>query len=338
MRTVRAWYSGAETARDTYARDQVMLAAAAAEPDVGWWRLWHRPQPGLAAGRFHRLPADARVARRLSGGRIVPVGPGVLCATLAISRSAMLDRRGGELRPDQVLNRALRPVLALVRELGADAFYPGRDLVTVGGRAILYASFTVASDGVLLIEQLVSLRTPFSSLAALLSEADPLGVAAVDRDTFSSSIALADLMEPPPEESWPDHLVRHAGGAWGAHVEVSAELERILSAATPPSDEAYRSFARERGPRPIGHASAIAIAMLGVLEVSASLVDGVMSETQISGDVIAPFETLETVASACDGLPPGDGEIPSRIQNALAADGGFALGMGDLAALIQRLT
>jgi lipoate-protein ligase A len=170
-----------ESAATTFARDQLLLLRCA-DDAVARARIWRRRESGLLLGRFHRADpascawADAKegggdtvqcgLSRRLSGGRIVPVGPGVVCITMAVPVVDWLDFSLREprpeqvikraLRPEQVLNRALRPLLALLRGDGVDAFYAGRDLVTVGGRAVAHASFTVMRDGVAMVEMQVA--------------------------------------------------------------------------------------------------------------------------------------------------------------------------------------
>src|SRR4051794_27338552 len=91
---------GNEDAVTTFARDQLM-ALRCADDAVARARIWRRSTPGLLLGRFHRIDPRARtsISRRLSGGRIVPVGPGVVCITIAVPVVDWLDRAGGALRP-----------------------------------------------------------------------------------------------------------------------------------------------------------------------------------------------------------------------------------------------
>jgi hypothetical protein len=142
MQVARALFvesGGAESRATTFARDQ-LAALRCADERAARARIWHREARGLLLGRHHRIdvssPSSAGLSRRLSGGRIVPVGPGVTCITLFVPLVDWLDPKTPGIKPQQVLNRALRPLLALLRERGVDAFYGGRDLVTVERRTI----------------------------------------------------------------------------------------------------------------------------------------------------------------------------------------------------------
>ena len=76
MGMIDLWDAGPESPLDTFRRD-LAAAAHAARSGQASCRLWRRRAPGLSAGRFHRLPRGrAGLERRLSGGRIVPLGPG----------------------------------------------------------------------------------------------------------------------------------------------------------------------------------------------------------------------------------------------------------------------
>ena len=120
-RALDFWNAGIESPSETFARDQFSLLIAAWQGRAVA-RLWRARDSGLSLGRFHRR--DSRcdcdcggLVRRLSGGRIVAQGPGVACLTLAVPEVAWLDPGAQRLRPDQVLNRALRPVLAALLSL-----------------------------------------------------------------------------------------------------------------------------------------------------------------------------------------------------------------------------
>jgi len=342
-RVIKIWDAGYESAGETFERDQLMLAAAAAEPTVGWWRVWQRPHASPFAGRYHRLPIDGTIARRLTGGRVVPVGPGVVVSTLVVSTSSMIDKSGARLRPEQVLNRALRPTLAALRDAGVDAFYPGRDAVTVNGKTVACASFTVTPDGLLLVEQFLAVERAFSNLRALMADADTERIAAVDSGVFDGSIALTDLekhLDPAVEKergTWVRRLASAARETWSAGVERSADFESILACATPASRVCRERFQSERGPLPGDHSIRASLSMLGVVEVSAKLSSGRISDLAVSGDVIAPFSTLDRVGSVCEGLVPAVEVVTPAVARAVRDDGGFVLGANDLASLIAGL-
>ena len=71
------------------------------------------------------------------------------------------------------MNRAVRGVLEACGRLGVEAYYPGRDLVTVAGRPMGWIALTADGDGVTLVEAGVSVHADLSVLPRLLDRADP---------------------------------------------------------------------------------------------------------------------------------------------------------------------
>ncbi len=236
QRKLSVWDAGEETAGQGFARDHLMMALAARD-GVALARLWRRSEEGLSLGRFHRRrPGDARLARRLSGGRVVAVGPGIQCLNLVFPSVDWLEAASAGLRPlqpSQVLNRALRPLLSLLRACGADVIYPGRDLVTLGGCPLAHAAFTVAPDGVCLVEAQLGVEVSLSRTPALLAEYDPQGVAGVDTGSLANAVALsASLRRSPRRGAWGELLSGHFGAEFDCSVRVAgAELDHSAGAA-----------------------------------------------------------------------------------------------------------
>ena len=77
--------------------------------------------------------------------------------------------------------------------------------------------------------------------------------------------------------------------------------------------------------------------MLGAVEAAARLDAGRLHDVEITGDVIAPFHTLDAVAASCEGVRAGTGEVRSAVDRALLLPGSFVLGAPDLAGLLTRL-
>lgn len=304
-------------------------------------RVHHAVDPGLALGRYHRLDArNARIARRVTGGRAVAAGPGLIELTLVAPASQWLDPEGGTLGPERILNRSLRPLLGVLRAAGVDAFYPGRDLVTVGGRTLACAAFTVLPDGLLLVEQVLAVEESLGALASRLAELDPDGVAAIDAGVFQDALALSDLG---PTTAWGpaglvEALAAEAERCWRCRAETPSAPPPAFAAVQRPSDAAYVAFRRERGPLVAGRASSAALTMLGVVELAATVAaDGRLRDVEISGDLIAPYATLEDLAAALDGARPTAAHARRRLAPLLADPRHFVLGSPDLAELVERL-
>ena len=316
---------GLEEPRRTFARDLQMLLAVGRDGS-GLARLWRAAEPALSLGRFHRRAPDSpRLLRRLSGGRIVPIGPGVQCLTMAVPSVDWLDPATAPLRPDQVLNRGLRPMLDALRGLGVDVFYPGRDLVTARGRTLAHASFTVMRDGATLIEMHVAETTSFAELPSMLAALDPAGVAAADVASMEAAVSLADVGV--AAAAWPE-LLSATGmvmrGAWA---------DTMLTA----DEAAWSDHQDELGPAADGLAIAAAPTMLGVVECSVRMRGDRLTELRITGDVIAPFHTLDDIASACEAMPLRMPQVRRALAGALSQPRSFLLGIPDLDAIIERL-
>jgi hypothetical protein len=336
VRTLHLWDAGFDSPLESFRSDQAMMAVVGCGRDQAACRLWQRPARSLCAGRFHRIPAVvAGMDRRQSGGRVVPTGPGVLACTLVLPGVAWLEPAAGHLRPEQVLNRALRPLLALLRALAVDVFSAGRDLVTFQRRVLLYAAFAVAADGVIVVDQFVSLDEPFSIVTELLAQCDPAGVAGVEAEAFAGAVTLSDLVALPARESWLALLGEHLAAEFGCEVCIA---DALTAAVVHQADEsAHAAFRAERADPPLDAVSAAAPTMLGMIEANAVLVDGRVHDLVVCGDLIAPFGTLELVAAECEGQRLHAAALERAVTTALADPASFILGVRDLGALIARM-
>ena len=135
-------------------------------------RAFTTPGEPVSTGRFHPTVAPearSRLWRRLSGGRTVPFGDGFLGFSLLLPhRSALVSDDPFYLSPYQVPNRYARGVLTALRALGIDAFYPGRDFVTVRRRTVAMLTFETDEHGGLLFEGVIALDRGFDVLGARL--------------------------------------------------------------------------------------------------------------------------------------------------------------------------
>jgi len=369
-RAIEIEVGASEDFASTFARDQLMILRCARDGNARA-RVWRRGAAGLLLGRFHRadpascvaapksgsgtdfppasslapgfstgrsepVPDFGGVSRRLSGGRIVPVGPAVVCITMAAPVVNWFDGAGGALRPDQVLNRALRPLLAMLRGDGIDAFYPGRDLVTVNGRAIAHASFTVMRDGVAVVEMHVAEAPAFTDLPALLDRLDPGGIAGVDRSALAGATSLAETATAArSDEEWAGVFARFAAAGFACEAAVKGEPDG--QDVTLAHESAARDFLLSPGPLEQGALSAAAVSMLGMVECSARMRGDRVTGLRVTGDLIAPFHTLDDVSAECEGQPFRAANIRKALARAMARPRSFVLGLRELDELILRI-
>ena len=342
MRVLRLYETESQTAAAAFGHDQALLArASTGGGQAASLRLWRRPAPGLALGRFHRMdPGTGNgggLERRLSGGRAVVVGPGVLGLSMVFPNLAWLG--GEELAPQQVPNRALRPLLQALRALGVDAFYGGRDLVTADRRALAHVSFTRMPDGVWICEQHLAVSQNFSQLGRLTAELDPRGIAAIDGGAYDESVSLEELAGVGAEARLSALLAEQCHQEFDCEVVEGGPCEAIAAKAPGHGGGvgAFEAFQAERGPLCEGRVSAAAISMLGAVEVSAATSGGLIHDLRIDGDLIAPFYTLEAVGQELEGQALEKSVIEGCLLRVLERPENFILGADQIAAVIGRL-
>ncbi len=349
-RRMRIEVGGSEDAATTFARDQLMTLRCA-DDGVARARVWRRPHSGLLLGRFHRADsascgppgesgpavsaASGGLSRRLSGGRIVPVGPGVVCITMTVAVVDWLDPAGKALRPEQVLNRALRPLLAMLRGDGVAAFYGGRDLVTVEGRPIAHASFTVMRDGAAVVEMHVAEAAAFAELPSLLDRHDPRGTAGVDRDALRGATSLVEMgVAARSDQEWTERVAAFSASGFACDACVATDGEGDVTTAHP---SAAHDFLADPGPAEEGVRGAAAVSMLGVVECSGRVDGDRLHDLRVTGDLIAPFHTLDDIAGECEGEPLRPDAIRKALARVMARPRSFVLGLRELDELILRI-
>ena len=306
---------GCITPAESLALDRVLLQRVADERQP-WLRVCTWPGDVLVLGRFHPPLAGAGVHRRLSGGRVVPGGAGFVQLSLALPhRSALESDDPHALRPEQALNRAVRGIMGGLEMLGLEPYYPGRDVITVGGKAIGWLSLAVEGGGATLVEAGICLARGLDVLPQLADRLDPHGEIPVTFWRAEETVTLSSALQSGALE------VRELGLAIAEGYRRRLQMEPVMTDA-PVADG--RMPIETRAPeRP--HARRAV--MLGALLASARVDDeGALHDVWLGGDVIAPAATLESLARTLEGRPPVEAELQNLIAGVLAQPDDFLLG------------
>lgn len=307
-------------AQDAPVRDRALLAAAAGERRA-FLRLRTHPGDVLAIGRWHRRPTGpdaATVVRRLTGGRAAPAGSGFVGIGLVLPHRAALV--GGDplaLRAEQVVNRCVRGVLEALRGEGVDAYYPGRDTITVGGRLLALLAMDVDDAGALLFETFLALDADFTTLPRLLDRVDPGGAITASPLGDDEVTSVARLLgEAPSLEQLAAWTGRGHAAVSGWDIVPARPVAGVASA--PLDDRAARLAHRGR-----------VTTMLGALEADVALgPDGRIGAVQLTGDVIASAATIHGLERALVGVEAERGAVQRLVDAVVAAPGHFVLGVG----------
>jgi lipoate-protein ligase A len=286
----------------------------------------------LSLGRFHVVPpachGPVTVGRRKSGGRVAPLGDGYLALALASPHAAALV--GGEphtVLPGQVLNRAVRGLLGALESLGVPAYYPGREVVTVGGRVLAALGFETAADGATLVEACVAVRRSFAEVSGFADRADPGGVVPVDLMLPDQATSLAEASGRAPDlDELTAALSMGYASRLGLEVATSQELRppdpdpSWLDAGRLPAHLDRHALARE---------------MLGVLEVYAACEGRVITDVRVCGDVIAPSATIARIEASLRGAPIDRPELVRRVTEAAGEEADAVLGVRSIATIAE---
>lgn len=303
-------------------RDRTVLARALAEGRPGL-RFFTLAQDTVVLGRYHRRPDGhgMALARRLSGGRIVPGGEGFVGIALALPhRSALVGANPRALSAEQVLNRCVRGLLDGLRRLGIEPFYPGRDLVTVGGQAIAVIGLEVMSDGATLFEAVLAMDRDLTVLPTWLDRADPEGVVAAHMWTAGEVTCVGARTG----RTW---LLEDLAGAVTQGYHDLFDLHFAVGSDPPTAipDDGWLDIRRHRPELDCG---AHLGTMLGRIEAHGRRDGtGAIASLELAGDVLANATAVERLEQALVGVLPTAGAVHARVIEAFSGPDDFLLGV-----------
>ena len=335
---------GLSLAQDAYFLHGVTAPSAPRRPLL---RVYDVPGDGIALGRYHLPPKPVDTAdgpwlyRRRSGGRAVPFGEGFLGVALILPhRSALLSVDPFALAPHQVLNRYVRGILDACKVLGLNAFYPGRDAVTSGGRVMGLISFEVDGRGATLVETILAVGRDFSLLPLLLDVADPEGAIKAEMPEATHMTCVERELGRTVEFEELAEAVRR-----GYEQQFQLTLEPHLLAAAEQS--AIDAIARERfaadrwlrarqmPPGPWRHASTRG--QLGIFETYVDVAQGSVRDVRLTGDFIANSPAMDQLESALRACAPEWHAIHAIVSAVFAQPANFMLGIGKLSTIADTI-
>jgi lipoate-protein ligase A len=298
---------------------------------------------GLPLGRYHLYEGPAQRAglstwRRLTGGRLVGSGHGWLNLALMLpSRDALLPAHDPRLKPDQVMNRYVRGLLAGLRELGLDCFYPGRDVVTFERREIAMCTFDTDASGAMLFEAVLAINRGMEEVVHELERFDPDGqlpcamygpdvatklVRELDRDVTFAEVAGAIARGYSNLLGGGDR--RELTALENAHAErrgAAMEQRGWLQLSTP--DNLMSRLASQ----------------LGTIEARAKIsADGAVESIGLFGDLIANSPGLALFQSEMIGRRLDLASVSTAVMKVFGHGDNFILGIGELANLVKLIT
>jgi hypothetical protein len=313
----------------SHALDLQILDLASHRAERAWLRVYGLTGEVVSLGRYHLAPAgdpQGRVSlhRRLGGGRVAPLGPGFAVVSLTLPhRSALVAQEPLALRPEQALNRCVRGLLGGLRGLGVDAFYPGRDRITVDRRVLGAVALESDARGTTVFEAVLAIDGDWLAL--------PERVVAVDRD----GVLAAEVLAATEVTSLAAH-VRPPSLAELAHRVAESFAEQFalaLAAGTdpvPPAEAAQRAAAwvASRRLRPQLSRHGISWGQLGVLEVYLDVRGSEIVDALLAGDFIADSASIARLEQGLRGCPLDAGPLAAAVDAVYADPRSFLLGVG----------
>ena len=301
----------------------------------------------LSLGRYHLAPraessSAVHVCRRLCGGRALPFGDGFIGVSLILPhRSALLHDDPFALAPYQVLNRYVRGILEACRLTQVDAYYPGRDQVTVDRRLLAVVSLETDAAGTALFEAVLANTRDFSVLPGFVAAVDREGAVVAEMVTSEQTTSLARLLHRQVSVDDVAEMLRHG---YEQQFDIrfvpsdlsSVEWKQIEAEAT--RERSSRQWVGRRRRRAHFNRYASRWAQLGVFETYYALnQNGVIDDMMFTGDFIANSAAIEAIEHQLRSCPLDRSTINQVVAQTYAQPENFILGIGDLETVAEMI-
>ena len=299
----------------------------------------------VSIGRYHLYGGapehDGIVAmRRLTGGRAVGGGDGWAGLALVLPGwGALLPKRDANLKPEQVMNRYARGLLAGLRALGLRCFYPGRDAITVERREIAMCTFEADTSGALLFEASIAVNRGMEDLSRDLDRLDPAGtVPSVVHSRETSSTLERELRREIGLAELAEGIVHGYREAFGEVRERELSDEEIRHAVE--SGKALQSihWLRRVADASEYNRSGRMTAQLGQIEVWLGVsADNRIERLMLGGDLIGNSPGIALLEAALEGQTHDLIAVSNSVAKVFSADRNFILGLGEVSNLVRLI-
>ncbi len=299
----------------------------------------------VSLGRYHLFagaPERAGISamRRLTGGRAIGAGDGWISIALILPHiGALLPERDAALKPDQVMNRYVRGLLAALRALGVECFYPGRDAITFDHRELAACSFEVAASGAMLFEATIAVNRGMEELVHDLDRLDPEGIVSCPMYGPESATTLARILgRNIGFAEIARAIVVGYGDFAGSIRERALEPEEHAQVERRAAELAASRWPRlSADPQSFNRSNRIA-AQLGAVEAWLEVADNFTIERlMLTGDFIANSPGVAELDRELAGTTLDLPSVTRAVMNTYGDRRNFILGLGDLENLIRLI-
>jgi hypothetical protein len=289
----------------------------------------------LGLGAFHQQPRppapDAgSVWRRRTGGCAVSCGAGFVLVTLGLPhRAALVADAPAELRPEQVMNRCVRGLLAWLRRAGLDPLYPGLDAVTVARRVLARLGFAETRDGPTLFQAVLARDGSFAETPSLLDRLDPDGrvpMRLVARDETTSLGELGRVAGALDLATLAEELAGAYAATFPEAVGEIAELDREVTELLERAEPVRGMPAPE--PPELPGAPAIEHGLLGPVAAAARVgAAGRVAAFGLAGDFLAPDWAVPALCERITDAPATEAAAREAANAVFDGRRGYLLGL-----------
>jgi lipoate-protein ligase A len=296
----------------------------------------------ISLGRYHLYDgtigrAGLVAMRRFTGGRVIGSGEGWLGLALILpSREALLPDHETKLKPDQVMNRYVRGLLAGLRDLGLECFYPGRDAITFERREIAMCTFETDASGAMLFEAVLAVNRGMEEVVHDLEHFDPAGQLACPMYGPDNATKLVrELHRDVSFGEVADAIARGYSNLLGGGDR------RELTALEIAQAERRGASLEQRGWLPLsaeGNLISRIASQLGSVEARVkTAADGAIEKIDLVGDIIANSPGIAAFQSEMTGRRLDLASVSAGVMKVFGHGDNFILGLGELSNLVKLI-